>query len=380
MSFGAENIASTHYLWRKFDNHFIPSEIFKSQSTGSRVGNVSYRLTKLFLLEYPLAFILPTIQHERLGHGSRVKEFGGDINEVSITFPPPFQFEAPYIRYSIPSSLTTQQGLMITVGGSESNEFLANIIRKNILLDDELDYHNAFLYLYANNDLSGYVTFAANISGSDITNYLSTINNYYGSSDLSLGKIQLYGVLSILLDPINFYSFNSIFNEYVSKGNSKSKIHLIPLVGNIRYLPKLKFGLTPYGPELMLQNYLRHSDRLYSFSISSSDGAFENFWRLGAEVWNVVLENKFSLNLSSQFWNQPNMEFYVGNQLERSEGFGGLMIGSVNYNFCVRENLLGLTLQFGYKSKGFAVGERLDSGLIVRGGLAFRIRPAGNKP
>ena len=380
MKFGAENIVSSHYLWGKFDNLFIPNEIFKKKNFSTQIGNISYRLTKLFLIDYPLTFVLPSIQHERIGHGTRVTEFGGTINQVNIVLPPPFQGELPNISYDSSNLLTPQQDIMITIGGSESNEVLGNIVRKNILLDNELDYHNAFLYLYANNDLSGYAGFASNISESDIRTYVTAINSYYGNSELTLKKIQLYGVLSIILDPINHYAFNSLFNGYLRKGKNKSKIHLIGLTDNLKYLPKLKFGLTPFGPELTFQNYFKHNNRLYSFSFGSFDGTFENFWRLGAEVWNVKLNDQFSINFSGQIWNQQNIDFYVNDQLEISESFGGLFINTVNYDFYSKKNRLGLTLQFGYKSKGFSVGEKLNHGLIVRGGLTFTIKPENNKP
>ena len=373
MNFGAENIASTHYLWGEFDNRFIPNEIFKKNPFGTQLGNISYRLTKLFLLDYPLTFILPSIQHERFGHGSRVTEFRGNITGINIALPPPFQSDLPSIGYSSSNFSTIQQELMISAGGSEGNQVLGNIVRKNILLDNELDYHNALLYLYANNDLSGYAGFEPYLSGSDISNYVSTINGYYGNAEITLKKIQLYGALSIILDPINHYSFNSIFNGYIWKGENKSKIHLIRITDNLKYLPKFKFGFTPYGPELTLQNYFKHNDRLYSFSLGNSDGTFENFWRLGAEVWNVKLNNKISFNFLTQIWNQPNMEFYIKNQLESSEGFGGSFISTLNYDFYSKKNQLGLTVQIGYKSKGFTIGERFDDGLIIRGGLTFKI-------
>jgi hypothetical protein len=327
MNSGAENIASTHYLWQNFDNHFIPKEL----KTDSRIANVSFRLGKLFLLDYPLVFVLPTIQHEKFGHGSRVKEFGGTIEELNITLPPPFQSELPYISYSTNEITSIQQDLMIYAGGSEANIILSDIVRKNILLENELDYHNALLYLYANNDLSGYVVFAANISGSDITSYVDEINAFYPETDLKVKKLRLYGLLSIVLDPINYYSFNSLFNGYVWQGKSKSKIHFITLTDNTKYLPKLKFGLTPYGPELALQNYFKNNQKLYALSIGCSDGTFEKSWRITAEAWNIYLKNKISFNISSQIWNQPKIEFYTNNTHKSSENFGALFVVTSNY-------------------------------------------------
>jgi hypothetical protein len=65
MNSGAENIASTHYLWQNFDNHFIPKEL----KTDSRIANVSFRLGKLFLLDYPLVFVTRKIRARKQGEG-----------------------------------------------------------------------------------------------------------------------------------------------------------------------------------------------------------------------------------------------------------------------------------------------------------------------
>ena len=371
MNSGAENIASGHYLWQNFDNHFIPKKI----SANSKVANVGFRLGKLFLLDYPIAFILPSIQHEKFGHGSRVMEFDGTIKKINITLPPPFQSDLPYISYRYDKETTLQQDAMITAGGSEANAILGDILRKNILLDDELDYHNALLYLYANNDLSGYAAFAANISGSDITSYVDNINAFYPENNLKVKKLRLYGLLSIVLDPLNYYAFNSLFNGYVWQGKSKSKIHFIKLNDNTKYLPKLKFGLTPYGPELALQNYFKNNQKLYTLSLGFSDGTFEKSWRIVAETWNIQLKNKFFFNISSQIWNQPKIEFYNNDILESSENFGALLVATTNYDILSKDNKIGLTLQMGYKSKGFAFGEALNSGLILKVGLSFKFKP-----
>lgn len=41
-----------------------------------------------------------------------------------------------------------------------------------------------------------------------------------------------------------------------------------------------------------------------------------------------------------------------------------------------KAKLYGFTLQTGYKSTGYAIGEQLNKGLIIRGGMTFKL---GNK-
>ena len=79
-------------------------------------------------------------------------------------------------------------------------------------------------------------------------------------------------------------------------------------------------------------------------------------------------------------WNQPNIEFYHYDGLESSypdfvtsEGFGGQFVSTINYDVNKNKNYIGYTLQLGYKSTGYAIGEQLNNGLIIRGGLTFKL-------
>ena len=325
---GAENIASVHYLWQNFDNRFIVKKI----NINSKITNIAFRLGKLFLLDYPITFVLPSVQHERFGHGSRAQEFGATIATIRITLPPPFDFRLPGISYQHSKKTTIQQDLITTASGSGANTVLADVLRRNMLLDQVLDYHAALLYLYANNDLSGYAAFAANNGspGNDIIRYVKNLNGFYDSNHVTVKKLRIYGMLSILLDPMNYYAFNSLFNAYIYKGREKSKIPLITM-NNIQYLPKLKFGLTPYGIEFILQNYLKRNKILYAINMGISDGVVNKSWRIEAQVWNIALKNNLFLNISSQIWNQPKIAFYDDNTLKSSENFGSLLLSTINY-------------------------------------------------
>lgn len=372
MTFGAENIATAGYLWQTFDNKFIPLQIFKGDNKKAKIGNIGYRLSKLFLLDYPLTFILPSIQHERFGHGSRGSEFGATDIDVSITLPPPFQFSFPSVSSNNSNEQTPEQFLMQDIGGSEGNIILGDILRKNILLDNALDYHTAFLYLYANNDLSGYAAFAAKGSAVDIQNIVGGLNNLSNGNNYSLDQVQLYGLLSIVLDPINYYAFNSIFNGYLFNGRTSSKIHFIRLNERLHYFPKVSFNFAPYGVEFNLQNYFMRDGQLYSFTLSHNDGAFEKAWRISANGWNVIKNAQMRYSFGMEIWQQPNLSFYNGEALENAQGLGGAILSTVHYDFLNAQNKFGIMLQLLYKTKGFMKGEMLTDGLIGRGGLTLK--------
>tara|TARA_Y100000591_G_scaffold258685_1_gene230898 strand:- start:164 stop:526 length:363 start_codon:yes stop_codon:yes gene_type:complete len=116
------------------------------------------------------------------------------------------------------------------------------------------------------------------------------------------------------------------------------------------------------------------------FSFSHSDPNLPKSWRVKANIWNLQLSDNLSCNLSGQMWNQPNIEFYHHDGLKNSnpdfitsEGFGGQFVSTINYDVNKNKNYIGYTLQLGYKSTGYAIGEQLNKGFIIRGGLSFKL-------
>ena len=57
----------------------------------------------------------------------------------------------------------------------------------------------------------------------------------------------------------------------------------------------------------------------------------------------------------------------------KSFGFGTQFITAVNYDFISSKHTLGVTLHGGYKTEGYSQGEQLRKGLIIRGGLTFKL-------
>ena len=195
----------------------------------------------------------------------------------------------------------------------------------------------------------------------------------FGGEPLTRDKMLVYSFIALLTDPINFYAFKSVFYDYIVKGRHSSKVGMIKLTNRLKYLPRFRFEYTPYGPELVYQNYFKLDSKLMQFSFSHSDAALPNSWRVSVNIWNFKSSDHLSFNLSGQIWDQPNIEFYQNDELIASEGLGGQFISTVNYDISKDKHIYGFTLQVGYKSTGYAIGEQLYKGLIIRGGLTFKL-------
>jgi len=371
-NFAGENTNAMFHLFDYADSLFIPKKIIKTENNFAKVINPIYRFSKLFLINYLVTDFTMTMNHERFGHGYRMLEAGGSIDEIVYNMPPPFTNKFSYISLNSPSNFTKQQEIMINLGGSETNLISTDIMRKNILLDESFNYNYGLAYLYGSNDMPGYTAFVTNPS-SDPNRYRDNINDLYGGEPLTRDKMKAYSFIALFTDPMNFYALKSVFYDYIIKGRHSSKVGMIRLTKRLKYLPRFRFEYTPYGPELVYQNYFKLDSKLMQFSFSHSDAALPNSWRFSANIWNLKSSDRLSFNLSGQIWNQPNIEFYQNDKLIASEGFGGQFISTVNYDISKDKNLYGFTLQVGYKSTGYTIGEQLNKGLIIRGGLTFKL-------
>ena len=362
-----ENLNTAFYLFDYIDSLSIPkaNPVFQNN-----FGNSIFRLSKIFFTNYLVTDYILTMNHE-FGHGYRMIEAGGTIKKIVYNWPPPFSNEFSYINVTYPQNFTIQQELMYRLGGSEINLVFSDIMRKNILLEERFRYNYSFAYLYSSNDMPGYTAFITN-PAADPIQYRQNINELYGGELLTREKMRVYSTIALLTDPINFYAFKSIFYNYLFKGEHHSKVEMINLSSRLKYLPRFRFEYTPYGPELVYQNYFKFGSTLAQLSFSHSDSELPDSWRFAANIWNVKTMDKLSLNFSGQIWHQPEIEFYKNDNLINAHGLGGELIATFNYDIIKNKHLYGLTFQIGYKSFGYSIGEQLNDGLIMRGGVSLQ--------
>jgi hypothetical protein len=318
-----------------------------------------------------------TMNHERFGHGYRALQAQGNIIGITYNPPPPFGNEFSFIRLEGLEDATNQERLLMTMGGSEANMVVSDIMRKNFLLDGSLNYNFAVAYLYGSNDMPGYTAFVKNEFG-DPNTYRRNINEFYFQREsLTQSRMRTISLFALLTDPINFYAFKSLFYDYLFYGKRSTNVKFIPISDNVGLLPRFRFEYTPYGPELVYQSYFKKGKQLYQTSFSHGDGTFYSSWRIGARAWNLKPIERLSFNVVTEFWDQPQIDFYSNDALIRNSGLGGLFNITANYDFLTdygSYSLLGATIQAGYKTAGYSLGEQLSSGPILRAGLSFKLK------
>ena len=374
--YSGENINACFHAIDFVDTLLFPTKI-KQEGSGSQVINTAYRFSKLLLTNYVLTDYIMTMNHERFGHGYRALQAQGNIIGITYNPPPPFGNEFSFISLEGLEDATNQERLLMTMGGSEANMVVSDIMRKNFLLDESLNYNFAVAYLYGSNDMPGYTAFVKNEFG-DPNTYRRNINEFYFQREsLTQSRMRTISLFALLTDPINFYAFKSLFYDYLLYGKRSTKVKFIPISNNVGLLPRFRFEYTPYGPELVYRSYFKKGKQLYQTSFSHGDGTFYSSRRVGARAWNLKPIERLSFNVVTELWDQPQIDFYSDDVLVRNSGLGGLLNITANYDF-LRDygsySLLGATLQAGYKTAGYSLGEQLSAGPILRAGLSFKLK------
>ena len=138
-------------------------------------------------------------------------------------------------------------------------------------------------------------------------------------------------------------------------------------LGKTKWLPSLRFGLTPFGSEWILENHLLINQNIFEISIRQGDNKLDDFWGLGIKFRNR-LTDFLSIGSKIDIWSQPEMELGGNSIYQTKRGLGGRVLGELNYEFNA-SNPMGIYTQIGYKTSGFIEGEQLRRKVIFRIGL-----------
>lgn len=261
---------------------------------------------------------------------------------------------------------------------------------------DEMNYRDAFLYFLSFvNYFPSTVHTPENKSiyniQNDATGYfltLNTLGGYTGRNNLKMSLSAFHSRMALsIVNPFVFYSIYCFFKTYLWDGNTVSGFPTIR-IGSVNYLPVLKSGLTPYGIEYHLENYLRFGKTTSLIDFGIGDQTFYSSWGdLGLSFQNVVSRNRWSVDMNVDLWKQPelmihgdqmiwsksrgNTFFAIQARQSKDIGFGGAFSMRGYYRFSNSKNSLAGMVELGYKSTGYLEGYSLSSSPIIMVGIGF---------
>jgi hypothetical protein len=181
-----------------------------------------------------------------------------------------------------------------------------------------------------------------------------------------------------LLDPFTFYASYSAWH-FVMTGKEGS-IPMIP-IGSYKYLPGARLGLTPFGPEYYLENFLVKDNKPIYFYLRNGKHVGMNYMGLGIEnphQWDL---GSFQLGYRADLWYQPDINMQDRQfALSHFKHTQNLHANTSDSRFGASVSLIAqrklwdrgmLFVQVGGKSRGYVPGESLNASAIVRVGITL---------
>src|SRR5690606_29231998 len=111
-------------------------------------------------------------------------------------------------------------------------------------------------------------------------------------------------------DPFSFYAIYSWF-RYIASGK-ETKIPMIPIF-QMGYLPSLRLGLSPFGPEVFFENYLLKSASPIYFYLKGASHAENRYGGVGFYAPQMFIQGKWLIGFRFDAWRQPKLLLSEGN-------------------------------------------------------------------
>ena len=298
------------------------------------------------------------------------------VTHYEFGVPPPFGTGGGATFYSYnKDKLTGFQSLSIKSAGVEATAIFGNHIRMNWLNQGNINPRQSSLYFLNQQDITIYTLISK--SHGDIVEYINLLNHTYAKGNLELTSLKKRALINYL-DPFSWFSTYAWWNYVVS--GKKTSIPMIS-IKSYKYLPSARLGLTPFGPEYYLENFLIKENRPTYFYLRAGSFAGMTFTGVGIESPSLWQLGSFPLGLRLDLWNQPKVDFsddhYSLSALAKMK-FQGVDIKNsrpgLSLSFITQKKLWkegSLFLQLGGKTRGFVPGESLEPSLIVRCGLTL---------
>jgi hypothetical protein len=347
-------------LIARAEDRFVPLRLFADRGKLRRATNASYRLAKLALLDDPQENWLRVANHELFGHGGRLRElFNGHIS-YALPAPPPYGRGGGATYFGLDHAPTVEEMLAVTVGGMEANRMMARLLTQDALTSGRWHYRDARRYLYAEYDTMRYIrrTTDAEKEGHDVGDFLKIYNEVATANDATTlnARTLRRRVLAGFANPMIAYSYYGAFISYVWSGRADAPVPMLRF-GATRYLPMVRFQLTPFGTEWVIDNTFVRNGRFVDATIRAGQTIGARTGGVGLQVTRLAAWKGWTFDGDGNLWRQPE--------------WGGEVTATAHHQL-TRLPLLRHTLvavvQAGYKTNGFLAGERIHQGAVLRVG------------
>jgi hypothetical protein len=339
----------------------VPLRLFADEGKLRRATNATYRLLKLGLFDDPQENWFRVANHEVFGHGGRLRElFDGDIS-YDLPPPPPYGRGGGATFFEFTRTPSVEEVLAVTVGGMEANYVMARAIAQDALTEGRWNYRDAIRYYYSEYDTIHYIRSVDVLEeeGHDVGDFLRIYNDVatrVGEKTISARQLRRH-VLVSFANPLIAYSYYSTFISYVWQGRTTAPVPMIHF-GATRYLPMVRFHLTSFGTEFVLDNAFVRSGRFVDATLTWGQTVGARTWSIGALGTRLASVKQWTIGGEGTVWHRPDWGEQFAVTASRTVAARGT-------------HSLAFVAEGGFKNEGFAAGDRLHQGGFLRIGAAL---------
>ena len=246
---GTQNLHDGFRLafWAK--DHWV-AELERDAQAAHPLGLGFARAAELFLLDVPLAAEATVLPHEILGHGGRVREFGGRAT-YHFELPPPFSLTPSYTDIARPTTVNTwDTQLLVSQAGIVVEAYEAHRSRVSSFEANTLNHIDSGLLV----GVPIHEIFEATLpwSNNDVRTWTTMQATQYGASAQTLQRRYLVAAsISTLLDPVFLYSCYDLFWRFLVLGKRTGSMPSLQ-VGHAAVVAGTHVSPVPWGLEYKL--------------------------------------------------------------------------------------------------------------------------------
>jgi hypothetical protein len=356
----------------------IPDRLFGEPGASRRTANVAYRFLKHVFFDAPQEQLLLVFNHEVFGHGGRLRErFDGPI-EYHIEVPAPYGGGAGETSFVLNREPTPYELMAISAGGMESTSVVASIVAGRAFVDGRMNPRDALRYLLFEFDTQAYIasTNENEEPGHDVGDFLKTYNalaTAAGARTLTPRHLRLESLVG-LANPMGAYALFGIA-RYWWNGATDVAVPTLSIAG-VRYLPLVRYRLTPYGTEWSLVNALAGRIRPTEVEVRIGRSPLETPWGIGVRQRSVATWRGWSVDAAVDMWRQPPIAGTDARRVEIDLRSGARVRGRASHAVLpvwFSTSRATLIVEVGAKSAGYIPGEPLRGGVVARAGLGLPV-------
>ena len=361
------------------EDAFIPVRLFEERGASRRTANFAYRFLKLTFFDVPQEQLIWVTNHEVFGHGARLRErFDGSI-DYEIDAPAPYGDGGGLTRFSFDRAPTIGELLAIDVAGMEASAVAADVMAGRAVADGRMTPRDAIRYIGFELDTFTYILRTGDEpedDGHDVSDFLQAYNEVVrvrGGSALQARTLRREA-LGILANPMLGYAIYGI-GRHLLDGSTDVRVPSLK-VGGVRYLPMVRYRLTPYGTEWALTNEIAASGRAMQIELRLGRAPAAKPWGVAVEGRELASWRQWRLNAAADVWRQPLF-------FDASESTSAPARMGAQLRLRAERALIPVwfgtgrataIVEVGAKSAGFVPGEPLGAGVTVRAGVGLPFR------